>query len=182
MNACRRLRLSGGIVPPEKSSGLSNPFHLTSISQNISRHSMRCILSLSQSISISTKRALGALKCRMVIGGRLTSNSIASNRTTTPCQTMCCGCLQSHVQLPQPVVAVYQAPSVNLWSAAITVIGWVVSAILEYIVLPGSNPHPFEHRLLHKIFDKASNVTYVERKSRTLPPQMIPTLAATIFH
>ena len=39
MNACRRLRLSGGIVPPEKSSGLSNPFHLTAISQHISRHS-----------------------------------------------------------------------------------------------------------------------------------------------
>eukprot|EP01043_Picozoa_sp_COSAG02_P078740 COSAG02_NODE_17878_length_974_cov_1.021714_1_plen_84_part_10 len=26
--------------------------------------------------TLSTKRALGALKCRMVIGGRLTSNSI----------------------------------------------------------------------------------------------------------
>ena len=39
MNACRRLRLSGGIVPLEKSSGLSNPFHLTAISQHISRHS-----------------------------------------------------------------------------------------------------------------------------------------------
>ena len=36
-------------------------------------------------LTLSTKRALGALKCRMVIGGRLTPNSIASNRTTTPC-------------------------------------------------------------------------------------------------
>ena len=29
--------------------------------------------------------ALGALKCRMVIEGRLTPHDIASKRTTTPC-------------------------------------------------------------------------------------------------
>ena len=146
MNACRRLRLSGGIVPPAEEfrtvESISSDFNITKHQSTyrimtstlpyidevmrsfynsgtgipprspLERFKRRCTGHVTArrfggsryscwfrqqidgargadadrcAVCPAAALHLGAVTCRMVIGGRLTSNRIASSRTTTPC-------------------------------------------------------------------------------------------------